>query len=111
MKIVVPDPIFLTEEDRRRLDRLGKVEIFETYPADAAAFQDRIRDAEVVVVGRYGIDAAVAERVTEAAAHCRDTGVRSLPARTERCLFIPKPPPENAMGGRPVAEGSIACRI
>ncbi|MDN7023813.1 glycerate dehydrogenase [Methanoculleus sp. FWC-SCC1] len=58
MKIVVADPIFLTEDHRRRLGRLGEVEVFETYPADDAAFRDRIRDADVVVVGRYGMDAA-----------------------------------------------------
>lgn len=57
MKIVIADPIFLTDDYRRQLDRLGDVEVFETYPASDAAFRDRIRDAEVVVVGRYGMRA------------------------------------------------------
>ncbi len=55
MKIVIADPIFLTEDYRRRLERLGEVEVFETYPDSEDAFRDRIRDAEVVVVGRYGM--------------------------------------------------------
>jgi phosphoglycerate dehydrogenase-like enzyme len=57
MKVVIADPIFLSEEYRRRLDRLGEVKVFETYPASDAEFQDRIRDAEIVVVGRYGMRA------------------------------------------------------
>ncbi|MDV2481433.1 glycerate dehydrogenase [Methanoculleus sp. Wushi-C6] len=57
MKIVVADPIFLTEAYRRRLDHLGEVDVYDTYPADDAGFRDRIRDAEVVVVGRYGMRA------------------------------------------------------
>lgn len=55
MKIVIADPIFLTEAYRRQLGRLGEVEIFDTYPASDAEFRNRIRDAEVVVVGRYGM--------------------------------------------------------
>jgi D-3-phosphoglycerate dehydrogenase len=57
MKIVIADPIFLTEAYRRQLGRLGEVEIFDTYPASDAEFRNRIRDAEVVVVGRYGMHA------------------------------------------------------
>ncbi|MEN6517937.1 MAG: 2-hydroxyacid dehydrogenase [Methanospirillum sp.] len=57
MKIVIADPIFLTEEYRRQLDRLGEVRVYEAYPASDAEFLDRIRDAEVVIVGRYGMHA------------------------------------------------------
>lgn len=57
MKIVIADPIFLTEEYRRQLDRLGDVRVYETYPASDAEFLDRIRDAKVVIVGRYGMRA------------------------------------------------------
>lgn len=71
MKVVIADPIFLTEEYRRRLERLGEVRVFDTYPADDAGFRDRIRDAEVVVVGRYGMHADA----FEAAPHLRMVAV------------------------------------
>jgi phosphoglycerate dehydrogenase-like enzyme len=57
MRIVIADPIFLTEEYRAQLQRLGEVEVHETYPASDAEFLDRIRDAEVVIAGRYGMSA------------------------------------------------------
>ncbi len=57
MRIVIADPIFLTDEYRAQLQRLGEVEVYETYPASEAEFVDRIRDAEVVIVGRYGMRA------------------------------------------------------
>ena len=57
MKIVIADPIFLTDEYRRQLELLGEVRVYETYPASDAEFRDRIRDAEVVVVGRFGMRA------------------------------------------------------
>ncbi|MHB8103543.1 MAG: 2-hydroxyacid dehydrogenase [Methanosarcina sp.] len=57
MKTVVADPIFLTEEYRKRLEALGKLEIYYSVPASLDEFIDRIKDAEIVVVGRYGVNA------------------------------------------------------
>jgi phosphoglycerate dehydrogenase-like enzyme len=57
MKIVVADPIFLTEEYIRRLQKLGELEIYKNVPFSHDEFVERIKDAEVVIVGRYGVDA------------------------------------------------------
>ncbi len=57
MKIVVADPIFLTEEYRKRLEALGELEIYDSVPASFDEFIERIRNAEIVVVGRYGVNA------------------------------------------------------
>jgi phosphoglycerate dehydrogenase-like enzyme len=57
MRIVVADPIFLTEEYRKRLEALGPLEIYDSVPASLDEFVERIKDAEIVVVGRYGVNA------------------------------------------------------
>ena len=57
MKIVIADPIFLTEEYRERLGALGKLEIYNSVPASQDEFVERIKDAEVIIVGRYGVNA------------------------------------------------------
>jgi D-3-phosphoglycerate dehydrogenase len=54
MKIVVSDPIFLTEEYRKKLDALGDLKIFESTPSSIEEFISRVRDADIVLVGRYG---------------------------------------------------------
>jgi len=56
MKIVVADPIFLPEEYRRRLDALGELLVYDSVPASTEEFIERIRDAEIVIVGRYGFN-------------------------------------------------------
>jgi len=50
-------PIFLTEEYRERLGALGELEICDSVPASQDEFVERIKDAEVVIVGRYGANA------------------------------------------------------
>ncbi len=57
MKIVIADPIFLTEEYRKRLEALGELEIYDSTPASQEEFLERIKDAEIVIVGRYGFTA------------------------------------------------------
>ena len=57
MKIVVADPIFLTEEYIKRLEALGELEIYDSVPASLEEFIDRIKDAEIVIVGRHGVNA------------------------------------------------------
>ncbi|WP_292378301.1 2-hydroxyacid dehydrogenase [Methanosarcina sp. UBA289] len=57
MKIVVADPIFLTEEYIKRLEKLGELKIYDNVPASHEEFIERIKDAEVVIVGRYGVNA------------------------------------------------------
>ena len=57
MKVVVADPIFLTEEYIKRLEALGELKIYDSVPASQDEFVERIKDAEVIIVGRYGVDA------------------------------------------------------
>ncbi len=57
MKIVIADPIFLTDEYRKRLEALGDLEIYDRAPASPEEFIRRIKDAEIVIVGRYGFTA------------------------------------------------------
>ena len=57
MKIVVADPIFLTEEYIKRLEALSELEIYDNVPASQNEFIERIKDAEIIIVGRYGVDA------------------------------------------------------
>ncbi len=57
MKIVIADPIFLTEEYIKRLKALGELEIYDNVPTSQDEFIERIKDAEVLIVGRYGVDA------------------------------------------------------
>ena len=54
MKIVVSDPVFLPEEYRKRLEVLGNLTIFESMPSSMEEFISRVRDADIVIVGRYG---------------------------------------------------------
>ncbi len=57
MKIVVADPIFLTDEYIKKLKALGCLEIYDSTPASIEEFIERIRDAEIVIVARYGVSA------------------------------------------------------
>jgi len=57
MKIVIADPIFLTEEYIKRLRVVGELEIYDSVPTSQDEFIERIKDAEVLIVGRYGVDA------------------------------------------------------
>ena len=57
MKIVVADPIFLPDDYRSRLRALGELEVYDSVPASPDEFVGRIKDAEIVVVGRYGVSA------------------------------------------------------
>jgi phosphoglycerate dehydrogenase-like enzyme len=57
IKIVVADPIFLPEEYRNKLETLGDLEVYDTTPASNQEFAVRVKDAEIVIVGRYGFNA------------------------------------------------------
>lgn len=54
MQIVVADSIYLPEEYRKKLESLGDLKVFDTTPDSLDEFIDRIRNAEIVIVGRYG---------------------------------------------------------
>ncbi|MCJ7443359.1 MAG: 2-hydroxyacid dehydrogenase [Methanotrichaceae archaeon] len=57
MRIVVADPIFLPEEYRQQLEALGDLTVYEKSPSSNREFAERVKDAEIVIVGRYGFDA------------------------------------------------------
>ena len=52
--MVVSEPVYLPEEYRRRLMAIGSVQAYDSPPASDGEFMERIRDAEVVIAGRYG---------------------------------------------------------
>lgn len=54
MKTVVADSIYLPEEYRTKLESLGELKVFDTMPDSTDEFIERIRNAEIVIVGRYG---------------------------------------------------------
>ena len=57
MRIVVADPIFLPEEYSARLSALGDLDVYDSVPSSSNEFAERVKDAEVVIVGRYGFNA------------------------------------------------------
>lgn len=54
MRIVVADSIYLPEEYREKLESLGELKVFDIMPDKVDEFIERVRDAEIVIVGRYG---------------------------------------------------------
>ncbi|ADE36806.1 2-hydroxyacid dehydrogenase [Methanohalophilus mahii] len=54
MKIVVADPIYLPEEYRKKLEVIGQLRIFDTMPSSLDEFIERIKDADIILIGRYG---------------------------------------------------------
>ena len=54
MKIVVADPIYLPDEYRKKLEAIGELFIFDTMPSSVDEFVERIKDADIVLIGRYG---------------------------------------------------------
>jgi D-3-phosphoglycerate dehydrogenase len=57
MKIVVSEPIYLIDEYRGRLKAMGELEAYDSMPASDEEFVRRIKDAEIVIAGRYGFSA------------------------------------------------------
>ncbi|WP_406661410.1 phosphoglycerate dehydrogenase [Methanolobus sp. ZRKC3] len=53
MKIVIADPIYLPEEYRKKLEAIGELYIFDTIPSSLDEFIERIKDADIVLIGRY----------------------------------------------------------
>ena len=52
MKIVVADPIFLTEEYKARLEALGELEVHDSVPSSMEEFLKRGKDAEIVGINK-----------------------------------------------------------
>ncbi len=71
MKIVVADPIYLPEEYYNKLQGIGELHVFDTIPLSLDEFIERIKDADVVLVGRYGFP-------VEAFSHARNLKMISV---------------------------------
>lgn len=71
MRIVVADPIVLQLEYHRELESMGDLKVYNTWPLSDDDFIERIRNANIVIVGRYGFPA----RAFEAAGDLRMVAV------------------------------------
>lgn len=54
VKIIISDPVYLPKEYRERLEALGNLEIFDSMPSSSKEFISRVKDADIVMVGRHG---------------------------------------------------------
>lgn len=54
VKIVISDPVYLPEEYRKRLGALGNLKVFDSIPSSVEEHISRVKDADIVIVGRYG---------------------------------------------------------
>ena len=57
MKIVISEPIYLNDEYRGRLKAMGDLKDYDSVPASDEEFVTRIKDADIVIAGRYGFSA------------------------------------------------------
>ncbi len=57
MKIVISEPIYLNDEYRGRLKAMGDIKDYDSVPASDEEFATRIKDADIVIAGRYGFSA------------------------------------------------------
>jgi len=57
MKVVVADPIYLSDEYKHRLEALGDLDVYNSVPSSPKGFAERVKDADVVIVGRHGFKA------------------------------------------------------
>ena len=51
-KIVVIDPVILSDNDKRQLGILGELEIYDKTPASFNDLAERIKDADIILVGK-----------------------------------------------------------
>lgn len=59
MKIVAADPVILSLKSKRKLETLGELEVFNNAPALVYDYNDRIKDAEILLVGKTYISEEV----------------------------------------------------
>ncbi len=52
MKIVVADPVPMNEKYKRKLGTFGELEVFDGMPASANDYAERVKDAEILLVGK-----------------------------------------------------------
>jgi phosphoglycerate dehydrogenase-like enzyme len=54
LRIVISEPVYLPAEYRDRLRALGSLKAHDSMPASDEEFVRRIKDADIVIAGRYG---------------------------------------------------------
>ena len=59
--IVVADPIVLQLEYHKVLESLGELKVYNTWPLSDGEFIERIKNASIVIIGRYGFPAQAFE--------------------------------------------------
>jgi D-3-phosphoglycerate dehydrogenase len=57
MKIVISEPIYLNDEYQSRLKALGDLKAYDSVPTSDEEFVKEIKDADIVIAGRYGFSA------------------------------------------------------
>lgn len=65
MNIVVADPIVLQLEYHKKLEEMGKLRIYNTWPSSEEELTERVKDANIVIVGRYGFPTKTFETAKE----------------------------------------------
>ena len=91
MKIVISEPIYLNDEYRGRLKAMGDLRDYDSVPASDEEFVRRIRDAEIVIAGRYGFSAeSINKAPTLRMIALWQTGYDNvdLPAATSRGIVV-----------------------
>jgi D-3-phosphoglycerate dehydrogenase len=91
MKIVVLDHIYLEEKHVKRLRSLGDLEVFEDPPRTSEELKERIREAEVVIVGWSNMTRSVmdsAERLRMISIWATTCHYADLEAARERGIVV-----------------------
>lgn len=61
MKIVVADPVVLHLEYHEELAKMGELKVYDTWPSSDDELIERVHDAVIVIIGRYGLSSKVFE--------------------------------------------------
>lgn len=62
VRIVVADPIVLHLRYHKILEDIGNLKVYNTWPFSDEEFAERVKDASIVIVGRYGFPAVAFEK-------------------------------------------------
>ncbi len=64
MKIVVADPVIFPENCKHKLGTLGELEVFNSIPASVNDYNDRIKGAEILLVGKAPVSREVLQNAS-----------------------------------------------
>ncbi len=89
------DPVILPENCKRKLGTLGELEVFNSMPASVDDYNDRIKDAEILLVGKAPISREVLQHASSLKIICVcHTGYDNvdLEAATARSVIVSNVP-------------------